>query len=147
MRFTYVYARAGVVCIFGVRKVSMQSEQGGRLRGKRVLVVEDELMIRMLLEDMLAELGYVVAGTAMRIGEGVDAARTKQFDIAILDINLEGQPSSPVAEVLVARGAPFFFVTGYGHRGVPEQYRNYPMLKKPFQIETLKDMLHQLLQA
>jgi CheY-like chemotaxis protein len=125
----------------------MQSEQGGRVRGKRVLVVEDELMIRMLLEDMLAELGYVVAGTAMRIGEGVDAARTKQFDIAILDINLEGQPSSPVADVLVARGTPFFFVTGYGQHGVPEQYRDYPMLKKPFQIGSLRDMLHQLLQA
>ena len=87
---------------------------------KRILVVEDELMIRMLLEDMLGELGYTVAAEAARIEEALDAAKNAEFDIAILDVNLNGQPIAPVADALVARGMPFVFATGYGERGLPE---------------------------
>ena len=65
---------------------------------KRILVVEDELMIRMLLEDMLGELGYTVAAEAAHIDEALEAAKNADFDIAILDVNLNGQPISPVAE-------------------------------------------------
>jgi CheY-like chemotaxis protein len=108
---------------------------------KRILVVEDELMIRMLLEDMLGELGYTVAAEAARIEEALDAAKNADFDIAILDVNLNGQPISPVADALVARGMPFVFATGYGERGLPEPYRDRPTLKKPFQMEGLKQML------
>jgi CheY-like chemotaxis protein len=79
---------------------------------KRILVVEDELMIRMLLEDMLGELGYTVAAEAARIEEALEAAKNADFDIAILDVNLNGQPISPVADALVARGMPFVFATG-----------------------------------
>jgi CheY-like chemotaxis protein len=108
---------------------------------RRILVVEDELMIRMLLEDMLGELGYTVTAEAARIDEALEAARTADFDIAILDVNLNGQPISPVADALVARGTPFVFATGYGERGLPEPYRDRPTLKKPFQMEGLKQML------
>jgi CheY-like chemotaxis protein len=108
---------------------------------KRILVVEDELMIRMLLEDMLGELGYTVAAEAARIEEALHAAKNADFDIAILDVNLNGQPISPVADALVARGMPFVFATGYGERGLPEPYRDRPTLKKPFQMEGLKQML------
>jgi CheY-like chemotaxis protein len=108
---------------------------------KRILVVEDELMIRMLLEDMLGELGYTVAAEAARIEEALDAAKNADFDIAILDVNLNGQPISPVADALVARGMPFVFATGYGERGLPEPYRDRPTLKKPFQMDGLKQML------
>ena len=107
----------------------------------RILVVEDELMIRMLLEDMLGELGYTVAAEAARIEEALDAAKNADFDIAILDVNLNGQPISPVADALVARGMPFVFATGYGERGLPEPYRDRPTLKKPFQMDGLKQML------
>jgi len=113
--------------------------------GKRILVVEDELMIRMLLEDMLGELGYTVAAEAARIDEALQAAKNADFDIAILDVNLNGEPISPVADALVARGMPFVFATGYGEQGLPETYRGRPTLKKPFQLDGLKLMLEQAL--
>jgi CheY-like chemotaxis protein len=125
----------------------MASQHGVDARSKRVLIVEDELMIRMLLEDMLAELGYAVAGTAARLEEAMNAVASGNFDIAILDVNLDGQAVSPVAEALVARGTPFFFVTGYAERGLPEHYRNRPMLKKPFRIDNLRCILDQVLET
>jgi CheY-like chemotaxis protein len=103
----------------------------------RVLVVEDELMIRMLLQDMLDDLGHTLAGEAGGIDEALALARQAEFDIAILDVNLNGQPISPVVEVLIARGLPFVFATGYGQRGVPEPYRMIPTLQKPFQADAL----------
>ncbi len=116
-------------------------------QAKRILVVEDELMIRMLLEDMLGELGYTVAAEAGRIEEALEAAKSADFDVAILDVNLNGQPISPVADALVARGMPFVFATGYGERGLPEPYRDRPTLKKPFQMDGLKQMLQSALDA
>jgi len=107
----------------------------------RILVVEDELMIRMLLEDMLGELGHTIAAAAARIDEALEAAKTADFDLAILDVNLNGEPISPVADALVARGVPFVFATGYGEHGLPEPYRGRPTLKKPFQLEGLEQML------
>jgi CheY-like chemotaxis protein len=103
----------------------------------RVLVVEDELMIRMLLQDMLDDLGHTLAGEAGRLDEALALAKQADFDIAILDVNLNGQPISPVVEVLIARGLPFVFATGYGQRGVPEPYRMIPTLQKPFQADAL----------
>jgi CheY-like chemotaxis protein len=111
------------------------------LRAKRILVVEDELMIRMLLEDMLAELGCTVAAAAARLDEALELAQTADFDIAILDVNLGGQPIMPVADILAARGTPFVFATGYGERGLPNNHRDRPALKKPFQLGSLKRAL------
>jgi len=105
--------------------------------GKRVLVVEDELMIRMLLQDMLVDLGYTLAGEAGRIDEAMKLAQQSEFDVAILDVNLNGQPISPVVEILIQRGLPFVFATGYGQRGVPEAYNATPTLQKPFQADAL----------
>jgi CheY-like chemotaxis protein len=115
-------------------------------RAKRVLVVEDELMIRMLLEDMLGELGYAIAAEAGRLEEAMEAVRSADFDLAILDVNLNGQPIAPVADALAARGTPFVFATGYGDRGLPDAHRNRPVLKKPFQMEGLREMLQSALQ-
>jgi CheY-like chemotaxis protein len=117
----------------------MSTVQGhrGTAKGARVLVVEDELMIRMLLEDMLGELGYIVAAQAARIDEALEAAKNGVFDVAILDINLNGQTIVPVAEALHARGMPFVFATGYGELGLPEAFRDRPTLKKPFQMDGL----------
>jgi len=75
-------------------------------KAKRILVVEDEPMIRMLLEDMLGELGYTVAAEAAGIEEALEATKNADFDVAMLDANLDGEPASPVADALVGRGTP-----------------------------------------
>jgi CheY-like chemotaxis protein len=109
--------------------------------GKRVLVVEDELMIRMLLDGMLTDLGHTVAAEAGRIDEALAAAKQAEFDVAILDVNLNGEPITPVVEILLQRGLPFVFATGYGQRGVPDAYRDNVTLQKPFQVEALAQAL------
>jgi CheY-like chemotaxis protein len=103
------------------------------VNGKRVLVVEDEMMIRMLLEGMLDDLGHTVAAEAGGIDEAIALAKKGDFDVALLDVNLNGRPITPVVEILVKRGVPF----GYGQSGVPEAYRGSPTLQKPFQVEAL----------
>lgn len=106
-----------------------------------VLLVEDETMIRMLVADMLADLGYDVAAEAGDIDHAMKLARSAQFDIAILDVNVNGKLISPVAEAVASRNLPFVFATGYGVEGVPEQYRNHPALQKPFRLETLQQAI------
>ena len=111
----------------------------------RILVVEDEYLIRMLLEDMLADLGYEVAAAVGTIAEASELAAKGDFNAAVLDVNLDGQEIYPVAEILAKRGLPFVFVTGYGENSLIDPYRNRPALQKPFQIEQLKTMLDGLL--
>ncbi len=95
------------------------------------------MMIRMLLEGMLEDLGHSVAAEAGTIDEAVALAERGEFDVALLDVNLNGRPITPVVEVLVERGLPFVFASGYGQRGVPDAYRTSPTLQKPFQAEAL----------
>ena len=102
-----------------------------------VFLVEDEVMIRMMVTDMLEELGYKVAAEAGEIGEAMRLAESAFFDLAILDVNVNGKVISPVAELIKVRNRPFIFATGYGSSGLPEEYRDRPALQKPFQIETL----------
>ena len=98
-------------------------------------------MIRMLLDGMLEDIGYTMTAEAGAIDEAVKLAKQADFDAAILDVNLNGQPITPVVEALIERGLPFVFATGYGVRGVPEAYRNNPTLQKPFQTEALEQAL------
>ena len=105
--------------------------------GKRILVVDDEAMIRMLLVDMLSELGYTIAAEASRLEEALEAAINVDFDVAILDVNLQGQTIGPVAAALAERGRPFVFATGYNELGLPEGFQDRPMLRKPFQMDGL----------
>ena len=102
----------------------------------KLLVVEDDVLIRTLLADMLCEIGYTVAAEAASIDEALEATRKTEFDLAILDADLNGRSVSPVADALVARNIGFVFVTGSGH-GL-YAYRDRPTLKKPFQIDALK---------
>jgi len=116
----------------------MQMAADGKIgAGKRVLVVEDEPMIRLLLDDMLTDLGYSMAAEAGRLDEALAVAKQGEFDVAILDVNLNGQPITPVVDVLVARGVPFVFVSGYARRGIPEAHSKIPLLQKPFQADGL----------
>lgn len=107
----------------------------------RLLVVEDEYLIRMLLEDMLAELGYEIGAAVGSIDEAIDHANKGDFSAAILDVNLDGQEIFPVADILKKRGVPFIFVTGYGEGSLPPNYRGHPTLQKPFQTDRLKSTL------
>lgn len=94
-------------------------------------------MIRLLLDGMLEELGYKMAAEAGRIDEALTVARQDGFDLAILDVNLNGHPITPVAEVLIERGVPFVFASGYGRRGIPDAFGRVPLLQKPFQADAL----------
>ncbi len=114
------------------------------LAAPRVLVVEDEYLIRMLLEDMLDELGYGVAAAVGSLAEAQEHASGGDFSAAILDVNVDGQEIFPVADILAQRGLPFVFVTGYGENSLPERFRGRPALQKPFQAERLKAALDKL---
>ena len=109
--------------------------------GGSVFLVEDEVMIRMMVADMLEELGHSVAAEAGEIGEAVKLAQLTEFDLAILDVNVNGKVITPVAELLASRNRPFIFATGYGSSGLPPEFRDRPALQKPFQLETLARMI------
>ena len=107
----------------------------------RLLIVEDEYLIRLLLEDMLVELGCTIGAAAASLTEGKTHAASAEIDLAILDVNIDGEQVFPIAEILKGRGIPFVFITGYGARGLPESYRATPTLHKPFQMQDLKTTL------
>jgi CheY-like chemotaxis protein len=109
--------------------------------GGSVFLVEDEVMIRMMVADMLEELGFSIAAEAGEINEAIRLAQSTEFDLAILDVNVNGKVISPVAELIKARNRPFIFATGYGSSGLPEEYRDRPALQKPFQLETLARLI------
>jgi CheY-like chemotaxis protein len=108
------------------------------LRGRRVLVVEDETMIAMLVEDMLDELGCAVVGPAHGLDAALALAQTDNgLDAALLDVNLAGQSVFPVADALRKRGVPAVFSTGYGDASLRESDRGSPVLQKPFRAGDL----------
>src|SRR6185312_13342619 len=111
---------------------------------RRILVVEDEMLIGMMLEDTLTDLGYEVAAIVPRLKEALAAVERESFDLAVLDVHLHGESAFPVAEALIAKGVPFIFATGYGERGLPENYRNRPVLQKPFAKDDLERVLQTL---
>jgi len=112
----------------------------------RILIVEDEMLVAMLIEDTLSDLGHVVVGPAMRLETALAAVETESFDYAILDINLAGKTSFPVADLLVEKGIPFMFASGYGAAGLTEGYRERPVLQKPFVGQEIEKMLTTLSQ-
>lgn len=111
----------------------------------RVLVVEDEVLVGMLVEDMLRELDCEVAALSCTLADALDKARTLGFDVAVLDINLNGQPSFPVAEAVRARGLPLLFATGYGRKILGPAWPEAPVLQKPFGRDELRRALAQVL--
>ena len=115
-----------------------------KLDGLKVLVVEDEMMVSMLIEDMLTDLGCTVVGPAARLDEAMDLARDSEIDCAVLDVNLGGQPIFPLADLLREKGAPFAFATGYGDAGLRDVDKGSPVLQKPFREGDLARVLGEL---
>lgn len=110
----------------------------------RVLIVEDESLLVMVLEDLLPELGYDVAATANSIATALEALTTHPVDLAILDINLAGEASFPIADALAARGTPFLFASGYGSTVVPARHDKAPLVQKPYGRRELEKALRAL---
>jgi CheY-like chemotaxis protein len=110
----------------------------------RILLVEDEMLVAMLLEDMLIEAGHTIVGPLARVDQAVEAARHEAIDLAILDVNVGGEEIYPVAEALAAREVPFAFATGYGAHGLREPWQDRPTLQKPFHRSDLFRMVAEL---
>jgi CheY-like chemotaxis protein len=108
------------------------------LARKRILIVEDEHIVAMLVEDLIIELGAEAVGPATTLETALDMAQSGDFDLAILDMNINGARSTDVALALKARGIPFVFATGYG---AAEDLGQAALLEKPFQIEQMKAAL------
>ena len=114
----------------------------------RVLVLEDEVLVSMLLEDMLGELGFAIVGPAPTVADALELVDREPIGAALLDLNLsEGGSGYAVAHVLAARNIPFAFVTGYGRTALRDPYKDRPILQKPFQMEALRRMLASLAAA
>ncbi|WP_143199685.1 response regulator [Bradyrhizobium sp. NAS80.1] len=112
---------------------------------KAFFLVEDEALIRMMIADMIEELGHRVAAEAGTIDKAMSLARNCEFDVAILDVNLNGANIAPVAEIIAARKIPFLFASGYGIDRMPEAFMDRPGLRKPFQIKELDRTVRSLL--
>ncbi|MGE0595850.1 MAG: response regulator [Hyphomonadaceae bacterium] len=117
------------------------------LAGKRILVVEDELLIALLLEELLGELGCVLAASAPNMDDAARLADAGGFDAAILDVNVGGKQVYPLAETLAARNLPIVFATGYGAGGLPQRWSGHPVAAKPYELSDLKAALEAALAA
>ena len=113
--------------------------------GRNVLLVEDELIVAWLLEDMLADLGCAVVGPAASVNQALAMIDAEAIDVAVLDVNLNGQMSYPIADALAARGVPFVFSTGYDKDRLLDGYQTFPVLQKPFHRSELVDTFAKLL--
>src|SRR6516164_10302555 len=107
------------------------------LQGVRVLVVEDEYFIAILIEEILESAGCVVMGPIPRLPDALDAVDHQDYDVAVLDVNLAGEWINPVADALSERNVPFLFVTGYGANALPSEYAQRPRICKPFRMADL----------
>lgn len=110
--------------------------------GRRVLVVEDESLVAMLLETILEDMGCTPVGPASTVEEGLQlVADDAPIDAALLDVNVAGRQIFPVAQALKDRNVPFVFSTGYGEGGLPDEWRGLPTLQKPFTEAAVRDAL------
>lgn len=119
--------------------------ESARLSGCRILLVEDEMLVSMLFEDVLTDLGCDIVGPAATRQKALTLATTERLDAALLDVNLGGEPVYPVADVLASRRIPFAFVTGYGQSSLDERYALVPTLSKPFQLAIVEQVIRNLL--
>lgn len=111
------------------------------LAGLRVLVVEDEMLVSLMIEELLGEHCCSVIGPFDRIAPALRAARSAQFDLALLDVNVAGEKVYPVAEMVARRGIPFLLLSGYGEAAVPPEHPDWQACAKPFRAKDLIRML------
>jgi CheY-like chemotaxis protein len=114
------------------------------LSGRRILIVEDEALVSMVIEEALKDLGCDVVGPVGTRDQALALAKAEALDGALLDVNLAGEPVYPVADALTSRGIPFVFVTGYGEKGIADRYARTPTLVKPFQLSTVELLLGEM---
>ena len=110
---------------------------GSAASAVRVLLAEDETLVALLLEEDLRSAGYTVIGPFMNLTKAILASRREQFDLAVLDVNLNGEMIYPLADELQARGVPFALLSGYGPTSLPERFRTLPRISKPYDPEVL----------
>ena len=115
------------------------------LSNRKVLVVEDEMMIAMLIEDMLDEFGCKLVGPATNVPRALELIGKESIDVAVLDLNLDGKDTYAIADALQRKNVPFIFATGYGSTGLRQEYGNRPVLPKPFQARDLENALAEAL--
>ena len=135
---------SGLEAFLGVSVVSNKHHAGGDVNtpaSASVFIVEDEALIRMMIIQMLEELGHRVVAEAGSLTEGLPLAETAEFDLALLDINVGGYNSESIAQIVERRGLPILFVTGYTSTGLPPPFSGRPVLQKPFRIEVLKEAI------
>jgi CheY-like chemotaxis protein len=116
----------------------MQRGWGAEMPEASIFLVEDEALIRMMLAEMVEELGHRVVAEAGNIQDGQALAESAVFDLALLDINVAGYTSASIAEIIQGRGLPFLFVTGYNSTGLGPPFSDSAVLQKPFPTERLK---------
>ncbi|MET3843835.1 CheY-like chemotaxis protein [Bradyrhizobium sp. OAE829] len=112
---------------------------------RKVLVVEDEMMIAMLIEDMLDEFGCELVGPATNVPRALELIGKEIVDVAVLDLNLDGKDTYAIADALRQNNVPFIFATGYGSTGMRPEYGDRPVLQKPFQAKDLETALAEAL--
>lgn len=112
-----------------------------------VFLVEDEPTLMDVVEQTITQLGHTVTERAERLDDALSKAETGGFDVAVLDVNLNGQDSFPVADALVAQGIPFVFTTGFGANRLPERFQGGHLLEKPFRLRDIGQMLDRLAQS
>ena len=115
------------------------------LSNRKVLVVEDEMMIAMLIEDMLDEFGCKLVGPATNVPRALELIGKESIAVAVLDLNLDGKDTYAIADALQRKNVPFIFATGYGSTGLRQEYGNRPVLQKPFQARDLETALTEAL--
>lgn len=115
-----------------------------RLAARRILVVEDEALVAMLVEDALLDAGALVIGPAATVAEALVLLEHETPDAAVLDLNLAGETSTPVADALALRRIPFVVATGYGADGLPPGHLTVPVLAKPYDPDDLTAALARL---
>lgn len=112
---------------------------------RRILLVEDTMLVAEEIKRMLGRAGCHVVGPISTLDQALRAARDEEIDGALIDINLHDRPAYPVADILLDRGVPFAFLTGYSAASLPEKYRGLPCLEKPFLYEEFLATLQRVL--
>jgi CheY-like chemotaxis protein len=113
----------------------------------RILVIEDEGIVAMLLEDMLADLGHEVVASASNIERAKTLVDEAEVDLAIVDVNLNGHHTYPLADTLTERGIPFIFATGYGNAGLKTEWQEAKVLQKPFTERDLATVIDETIRS